>query len=227
MKKYLKLPTLLFLTALIVLSCDSDSTNPITYPQVYESQAIIDVNVRAFTRDGEIMDATVVTNAANFYSDYLADLNNPVIAGEITVRYNSDEEVEITEANAPDEIDVRDVSVLDNISYWEDREISETSGSLSAFERFYKYHPLEQEEGGVLGGVTYTIFKRCYYAKPQGDVILFPMVDFVRYGNNLPFPDLPLEGASGANNEFDEASISTLSETDTLIIQDYVIKFVR
>lgn len=180
--------------------------------------------MRLFTKNGEINDQSVINSVTDTYDEYLTDLDNPTIEGEISVKYNSQYEIEIQEADSAN-IDVRDVNIISGISYWEQRDTIEGNGSLSEFERFYKYHPIYQEEGVVpLVNEQYTLFKHCYYAKKEIDNISFPMIDFVVFGNSF-FPNHPTQGADGINNEFDMNTISNLVENDTLIIQQYDIEF--
>jgi hypothetical protein len=207
---------------ILIVSCEKEQ-DAINYPQTYESESINNINLRVFTKDGEISDQSIVNSVKETYDEFLTDLDNPEIQGEIIVKYNSEDEIEIQEMNSAD-IDVRDVYNISGISYWEKRDTTETNGFLSEFERFLKYHPIYQEESYVtLTNNEYTLFKHCYYAKKEAHNISFPMIDFVVFGNSF-FPNYPTQSASRINSEFDMNTISNLIENDTLIIQEYDIE---
>lgn len=185
MKKISILSVSLIIIIILIVSCEKEQET-INYPQIFESKTINNISLRVFTKNGEINDQSVINSVTETYDEYLTDLENPTIEGEISVKYNSQDEIEIQEANSAD-IDIRDVYIISGISYWEQRDnIIEGNGSLSEFERFYKYHPIYQEEGVILViNRQYTLFKHCYYAKKDVDNISFPMIDFVVFGNSF------------------------------------------
>ncbi len=196
----------------------------ITYPVVYTSIPVNDYSIRAYTRDGEIMDSATMNSISMRFGYRLAGDNNYNSDGELVITYLSSKKVEVRTLNS---------SVLDTLAviknedhiFFEKKDIV-TFPLGSGFEVYYfntlfRYKPLYYEEIPVPLSSGYSKagrYKPGIFVKPTGEYLILPMMNLI-HRSPYSYRYLPQ-----LNNEICTDSLHTIYSIDTLIVNEFTIR---
>lgn len=205
-----------------ISSCQKDKPN---YPVSYESVSVREGECRVFTKDGELTSPALKEGIVNRSSNFLPWLEYLDVTGRIRATYLSSRAVELTIDQVTEEKN-REVRQIDGLIYWESPDsalVEHDPFFPGSFSGFLAYRPIYYREFPVPGASGFELAamaKDCYYAKKEGDKILFPMMDlFLKWGNEPGECRVVI----GINNAWKEDGYSAIMGTDTLLVRQYDI----
>lgn len=208
--------------ALIVItsSCEKEESKPI-FPIEFISSSITNTQIKIITQDGELKDSKIKERLLNEYQERLIDLDTLDTKDYLKAIYLSKDTVNVFDLKK-NENELRLIEQKNDITYW----VSFDTITYLLFEDLFKdykigiYEPVYYEEFLLPVSSGYSKAAKvidCLYVQDNGDHILLPMFDYV----------LKIEGGLkivvGMNNVYNENIYYEFEETDTLIIQEYMI----
>jgi hypothetical protein len=206
---------------LFFISCNKKDEN--SYSGIFDSKSIQISAVRLFTKNGEIKDINTIQHFINNSDvDYFILKTDSIIdvANKLMIEFSSNDKANFTYL---DNMEVRNVKVKSDITYFESENISRTfnSNGESFDKKIITYFPLYSKDTIVPGpsGILSRIdFKHCYYANGNSSEIKFPLMSYL-YVRHLTGDYFSKEAISDLNNAFNENSVTFLNDNDTLAIQ--------
>ena len=92
-----------------------------------------------------------------------------------------------------------------------------------SFNKLFNYKPLYYEEIPLpcsAGFCKAAKYKPCYYVKTDGENLILPMIDFI-----YRHQDICIYCVLKINNEFCRDSVPNIDAKDTVIVNEYYLKF--
>ena len=219
--KLVNLFALLFLFTL--LSC-KEKDEIVSYPIVYSNFPITDNSIKAFTKNGEITDPNTVNYIKKQYGYLLTGMNSFSTQGDVVLTFLSPEKVKLRNFDS-DYLDTLNLFKKENLIYLERKDTVSALVDLLfySFNKLFNYKPLYYEEIPLpcsAGFCKAAKYKPCYYVKTDGENLILPMIDFI-----YRHQDICIYCVLKINNEFCRDSVPNIDAKDTVIVNEYYLKF--
>lgn len=222
MMKFVRLFALLYLS---IIQCCKEKEEIVSYPIVYSNSPTTDNSIKVFTKSGEITDSNTVNYIKWQYGYLLTGMNNYNSEGNVIITYLSPEKVELRNFDSGN-LDTLNVFRKANLIYLEKKDTISSPidfrYDVYYFNKIFRYKPLYYEEFPIPLSSGYSKaakYKQSYYVKTDGENLILPMIDFIYRLQDFYYYAL------GINNEFCRDSVSTIGLNDTIIVNEYYLKF--
>lgn len=211
---------------LIATSCKKDDYS---YSGTYISKTVEINKIRLFTINGEVTNHDKIVEFLNKKNDlhFATNYDSIIdIAGKISIEYLSDNQAVVSGSEEPE---TRNAIEKGDYIYYELPTVY-TRYNLSTpsfYDYIIKLKPIYSETtplSPATGFSSKTEFKHCYFVKGKEEIIEMPLVSFV-YSRYISPQNHSQEAVWNNNNEFNPKSISHLTSTDTLAIQEFNVIF--
>lgn len=219
MNRYQLLLLILMITGIYSCEKNVDELLP-EYPVTFESYLISELEMKIYTKNGEIISPDLKNEIVQRFKKNLTDLDFFEIEGKVVATYLTKDTVKLTIDDIEEEHE-RLVYEKNGIIYWENQDTLEMGFFPYSFQAVTNYHPLYYKEFAVptaTGYSTVAKYKECFYVKKKDEGFIIPMFDFV-YKSEFGVPKM-----MGINNEFNKDYVSLIGYNDTIIIQEYKIE---
>jgi len=215
----------LLFTLLIIVTLSSCKNDDYIYSGTYVSKNVEINKIRLFTINGEVTEQTKINDFLIKKPDLLFATNYDSIIdieGKIRIEYPSGKKAIVSGSEEPE---TRNVIEKGNYIYYE-LPIVYTRYNFSTlpfYDNIVKLKPIYSETTPLApasGFSSKTEFKHCYFVKGKEEIIEMPLISFV-YSRYTNAQIQSQEAVWNNNNEFNPKSISHLTSTDTLAIQEF------